>query len=118
MKLSVLMDLMMKEGFSFGAISVAMSARNLNMLKLIEKHHLENMGSYTDEIIHDTKKLMWEESESDVTEGIALWQAIYDFEISHSFNGMGGCTVKTFREIMASKQQAEWALPVTATTTQ
>jgi hypothetical protein len=100
MKSSDVLEQLLNEQFSFGVITVAMFAREVNRTKPVEIEHLDNDGSYENEIVDHVKDVMWAEDGLDVEMGIDVWKVLYDYEIMIALDGLGGCKRKSIRELL------------------
>lgn len=89
------------EGFKpLVAISVV-QIMTINMTLRTNFKDLKEPGRFEKRILKKASKALWELSDSDFSESVALWKACYDWEIGQDFNGLGGCTTRTFRELVA-----------------
>ena len=81
------------------ATVVAMYALELN--KEIKPRHMSKKDSFTPELKNTCKKVLWATPSDDFNTAWILSQCVYDYELTHSMDGMGGCVAKSFTRLFA-----------------
>ena len=105
MKSSEIMQTLLDEGFSTSVVTVAMFAREINRTKPVEMDHINNAGSYENEIEDYVRDMMWQEDGIDIERGLEVWKVLYDYEIAVALDGLGGCKSKSVRALLEEKLQ-------------
>lgn len=77
---------------------IALAATQIYSLNLV----LKPSNNFEKKIIKKAKKLLWEMSDSDFDLAVKIWKAIYPWDCSQSLQGMGGCKVKTFKQLLGN----------------
>lgn len=72
----------------------------INMLLPIRKSEMLKPGSREKRITKKARKLLWEIDSHIVEQAIELWKNCYDWETGQALYGLGGCTKKTFKELL------------------
>jgi hypothetical protein len=57
-------------------------------------------GKFEQKIIKKSNKLLCEMSESDRELSVNLWRVTYEYLTRQSLQGLGGCEVKTFKQLL------------------
>lgn len=91
------------EGFDEEVISNVVVINGLHMSKKIRPRHIDTIGLYTQELKEKSRDVLWETTDKVFGEAWELSQIIYDYELTHSLNGLGGCVAKTYRELYFGK---------------
>jgi hypothetical protein len=98
---------LISEGFSEEVALSVVQVITINIIKPIKKKHLSGDRDYASEIISDAKLLLWKLPIETFTEIITLCSCISEWETRMSIQGIGGCKVKTFKQLLDEKQIAK-----------
>lgn len=79
---------------------IALAAIQIYTINLVIKPKL---NGFEQKIIKKTSKLLWEMEEEDKELAIKIWKVIYDWMNCQSLQGLGGCTTKTFKQLLDEK---------------
>ena len=63
---------------------------------------LKPCTNFENKIIKKSKKVLWELSEKDFNLVVNLWKVSYDWQCRQTLQGLGGCKVKTFKQLLES----------------
>ena len=77
---------------------IALAAIQIYTINLTNKPRLD--GNFEQKIIKKANKLLWGMSPEDRELAIKLWKVIHDWQTRQSLQGLGGCTTKTFRQLI------------------
>jgi hypothetical protein len=77
---------------------IALASVQIYTINLSTKLKLN--GKFEQKIIKKSNKLLWEMSESDRELAVSIWQVIYHWLNCQSLQGLGGCEVKTFKQLL------------------
>ena len=103
MKYTKMFNAIINEGFSTELALLSTALYLMNVDKPVSLGHLNGKGTFTEELLRSFRKRMWDEDEALVNEAIKIWEVIYDYDLSQSFHGLGGCERKPIRECLALK---------------
>lgn len=84
---------------------IALSVVQIMTINLSTKPKKKNMTgekSFRDKILKKAKKALWELSDDDYELAIKLWDCVPSWNLRQDMNGLGGCTVKSFKELLES----------------
>ena len=84
---------------------IALSVVQIMTINLSTKPTKKNMTgekSFRDKILKKAKKALWELSDDDFDLSVKLWGCVPSWNIRQDMNGLGGCTVKSFKELLES----------------
>jgi hypothetical protein len=84
---------------------IALSVVQIMTINLSTKPSKKNMTgekSFRDKILKKAKKALWELSDDDYELVIKLWGCVPSWNLRQDMNGLGGCTVKSFKELLES----------------
>lgn len=81
------------------ALSVCI-AFSIHMQTDIEDEDLTESGRYQKRIEENIRDVLWENDNIDLI--IDIESRVYEWDISNSLNGLGGCIPKLFKEIKGS----------------
>jgi hypothetical protein len=90
----------------FGPV-IALSVVQINTIDLTLKYKAKDYkqeSKRTERILKKAKKLLWELSQEDYDLAVSLWLVTYEWVISQSLDGLGGCEKKTFLELLGKKR--------------
>jgi hypothetical protein len=82
---------------------IALSVVQIMTINLSTKPNKKNMTgekSFRDKILKKAKKALWELSDDDFDLSVKLWGCVPSWNIRQDMNGLGGCTVKSFSELL------------------
>jgi hypothetical protein len=88
------------EGFSEEVALSVIQVVTINITKPIKKRHLYGDRNYADEIINDAQTLLYGLPVETFEKVIALWNCISEWETRIIMQGIGGCEVKTFKQLL------------------
>ena len=77
---------------------VALAAIQIYTINLSTKPKLS--GKFEQKIIKKANKLLWEMSTEERDIAINIWKVIYDWQTRQSLKGLGGCEMKTFKQLI------------------
>lgn len=83
-------------------LHIAILATQLHAIQMTMKIHKVDRTR----ILKKFSKLTWEVSAETTDLAIKVWDVLYDWEISQSLDGVGGCEKKTIKELV-ERQDAE-----------
>lgn len=78
---------------------------SINILLKPKLSELSGKKSFEDRIIKKAKALLWEADENQVETALEIWRVSYDWSVRQSLNGIGGCTQKTFKQLLGGKNE-------------
>lgn len=61
----------------------------------------EDVSKFSEKVEKKARKLLWEESRADVDLAIRIYSVVHEWELRQSMQGLGGCTTKTFKELIS-----------------
>lgn len=93
------------EDYSEEVALTVIQIMTIHLSKKITLSHIENKGEFSNEIIEDAKSLLFQTPEEVVKEALQIWSVMYDYEISQSLHGLGGCKKKTFRQLVQEAKE-------------
>ena len=76
------------------------AAHAIHLSMSIKLRDMTETGRFWGRVEKKIRKTLWQEPELDLI--VKLCFAVYDVELSHSLQGLGGCTPKTFTEVLIS----------------
>lgn len=76
------------------------AAHTIHLSLPIKLKDMTETGRFWGRVEKKIRKTLWQEPELDLI--VKLCFAVYDVELSHSLQGLGGCTPKTFSEVLIS----------------
>lgn len=79
-------------------LAIAMSTK-------IKKKDLSKKGRYSRRIEKKVKAALWETNEGVLDVAIECFHVVNDWSIGISMEGLGGCQVKTFRELVEGARE-------------
>jgi hypothetical protein len=68
-----------------------------------KKRDFISPGSYTNKILKKSRQVLWELNDKEFNEVTEIFNTVHEWEIRQSMEGIGGCTKKTFKEILLEK---------------
>jgi hypothetical protein len=74
----------------------------INLTTKPKKKNITGEQSFRDKILKKAKKALWELSDDDFDLSVKLWGCVPSWNIRQDMNGLGGCTVKSFKELLES----------------
>ena len=77
---------------------IALAAIQIYTINLSTKPKLN--GKFEQKIIKKANKLLCEMEEEDKELAIKIWKVIYDWITRQSLQGLGGCEIKTFKQLI------------------
>ena len=77
---------------------VALAVIQIYTINLSTKPKLN--GKFEQKIIKKANKLLWELITEDRELSIKLWKVAYQWATCQSLQGLGGCTTKTFKQLL------------------
>ena len=77
---------------------VALAAIQIYTINLSTKPKLN--GKFEQKIIKKASKLLWRMAPEDRELAIKLWKVVYQWQACQSLQGLGGCTTKTFKQLL------------------
>lgn len=80
---------------------VALAAIQIYAINLSTRPKLN--GKFEQKIIKKANKLLWELTIEDRELAIKLWQVAYQWATCQSLQGLGGCTTKTFKQLLSEQ---------------
>ena len=75
------------------------AAHALHLSLPIKLKDMAKTGRFREKVEKKIRKVLWQEPELDLI--VELCFAVYDVEVSHVLQGMGGCTPKTFSDVIS-----------------
>jgi hypothetical protein len=87
----------------FGPV-IALSVVQINTINLtskVKKKDLTQSSNRTKRILKKAEKVLWELPVDDYNLIVSLWKVLHDWDVKQSLAGLGGCTAKTFTELLA-----------------
>ena len=97
MELTKLYSLASKE-FPHSVCIGLCAAHAIHLSMPIKLKDITETGRFWGRVEKKIRKTLWQEPELDLI--VKLCFAVYDVEVSHSLQGLGGCTPKTFSEVL------------------
>jgi hypothetical protein len=88
------------EGFSEEVALSVIQVVTINITKPIKNKHLYGDRDYTAEIINNARTLLHGLPVEKFEEVIALWNCVSEWETRMIMQGIGGCEVKTFKQLL------------------
>ena len=76
------------------------AAHAIHLSMSIKLKDITETGRFWGRVEKKIRKTLWQESELDLI--VKLCFVVYDVELSHSLHGLGGCTPKTFNEVLST----------------
>jgi len=80
------------------------TALTINLTRNPSIEELSEKGLYTERVEEIIKQNLWEHADK-VELVIKIWDALYDYQTRISLEGLGGCKVKTIKEIIAMNEK-------------
>lgn len=65
-----------------------------------KKKDMVTKGLFRDKILKKSKKVLWEVDDDTYDLAVKIWDVVPSWETRQEFNGLGGCTIKCFKELL------------------
>jgi hypothetical protein len=92
------------EEFSPTVAVLVVVALNINLVTKPKPTDLNTPGRFTERINKKTRKALWEHHPEDVELAIKIRDVWSEFENRITMDGLGGCQVKTLKQLLEVKQ--------------
>lgn len=90
------------EGFNDG---IAIGVLQFLTVMLTTKVTLKDFKKYLEKVDRKAKRVLWRLSKDDFNLVYKLSMCLHDWDIGQTMNGLGGCTAKTFKELLNNYNQ-------------
>lgn len=57
-------------------------------------------GGFRDKVLTKAKKVLWQVDNDTYELAVKIWDVYPSWDTRQSFHGLGGCTIKTFKELL------------------
>ena len=90
-----------KDEFDEETAILVVTALTVNLTMNATMEELTSIGAYTARLTEIIRENLWSHSDK-IDLVLKIWEALYDYQICQSMQGLGGCVAKTIKEIMFS----------------
>ena len=89
----------------------------INLSKKIKKKDMIVKGIFRDKVLTKAKKVLWEVDDDTFDLAVKIWDVYPSWNTRQSLHGLGGCTIKTFKELLDDEQFIDIADKISETDT-
>lgn len=75
-------------------------ASGIHLSTTIKDKDIDEEGRYTKRVTKKIIKALWEYSAEEMKTIMAIWNVVHDFYTRKTLEGLGGCEIKTFKELI------------------
>lgn len=75
----------------------------IQLSRMPTMEEINNTGLYEQNITKQCKEIFWETPKHIFDQAVNIWLIVYDWEIRQDMHGLGGCTIKSLKELLHEK---------------
>ena len=93
------------EGFNDGIAIGVLQFLTVMLTTKVTLKDFKKSGKYLEKVDRKAKRVLWHLSKDDFNLVYKLSMCLHDWDIDQTLNGLGGCTAKTFKELLNNYNQ-------------